>query len=135
MNRVRETVVRVDGSRVSLWTDGVVFTPPSRVDLYLEMTDFAEWEKPEAAVRIKVSCPTIGGHRQLFEKEYRRADLTKYDQKSRRALIAIQDVVGTDSSHKSANSIGKHELRVTIESVMPKRIAEATCDIEVLPNQ
>src|SRR4051812_32835506 len=73
-NKAREQLTQADGARVSIWTDGSSFGPPSYIDLYIDMTAFTDWEKLEAMVRVKASCPTIGGARQTFEKEYQWAD-------------------------------------------------------------
>lgn len=96
------------------------------------MTGFADWERPEAAVRVRASCPTIGGARQAFDKTYRRADLTKYDPEGRRALLRIPEVVGTDYRHESANALGKHELAIQVDATAPKRTASGSCPIQVV---
>ena len=131
-NKGTETVVPVEGASVSFWVNGTVFGPPNYIDLTINMTGFVDWENPDAVLRVKAACPTIGGARQKFEKEYRKADLTRYDAKSRRALIVIPQVVGTDEKHESENSPGKHELTVTLESAIPERTATGTCPFDVI---
>jgi hypothetical protein len=132
VNKGTETVVPVEGASVSFWLNGTVFGPPNLIDLTIDMTGFADWENPDAAVRVKAACPTIGGARQTFEKEYHKADLTKYDARAKRALIVIPQVVGTDEKHESENSSGKHELTVKLESNVPPRTATATCSFDVI---
>jgi hypothetical protein len=132
VNKGTETVVPVDGASVSFWTDGTHFGPPNYIDLYIDLTGFADWENPDAAVKVKAACPTIGGARQTFEKEYRKSDLAKYDARAKRALIVIHQVVGTDEKHESENAVGKHELAVTVESTVPPRTASGTCPLEVI---
>jgi len=131
-NKASETVVQVEDASVSFWLNGNVLGPPNYIDLSIDMTGFADWESPDAMVRVKAACPTIGGARQTFEKEYRKADLTKYDKGARRALIVIPQVVGTDEGNQSQNAPGKHELTVTVESTVPPRTATGACAFEVI---
>jgi len=131
-NKGPESVVPVEGASVSFWVNGTVFGPPNYIDLTIDMTGFADWENPDAVLRVKAACPTIGGARQTFEKEYRKADLTKYDAKARRALIVIPQVVGTNDKHESENSPGNHELTVTLESTIPERTVSGTCAFDVI---
>lgn len=131
-NKAGEQFIPVGGGRVTVWTDGITFAPPSYIDLYVDMSEFVDWDRPEAVIRVKASCPTIGGARQSFDKEYRQSDLTRYDQNTRRALIVIGQVVGTDRQHQSANRPGKHLLTVTIESANQSPPLTVTVSIEVI---
>lgn len=132
MTKGNETVVPVEGASLSFWTNGTHYGPPNTIDLYIDTTGFADWENPDAVLKVKAACPTIGGARQTFEKEYHKADLTKYDAKAKRALIVIPEVVGTDEKHETENSLGKHELTVSVESTVPERTASGKCAFEVI---
>jgi hypothetical protein len=122
------TKLAINEHSISAWTGGSMLLEQSSLNLYLGLSDTAVIGGEQ--LTAEVSCSTIGAGRASVTVAIEPKRLTPHPDYPG-GLLAIKNCFGVDTTQSHINSVGKHDVVLTIRGKDGKPRATATLPIEV----
>jgi hypothetical protein len=107
--------VDLNGSLITVRTEGVLFRRTSEVNLIIDATNVSDI-KDIAAYRVTISCDTIRSEGIDRVQELYITSAERYDRNSKTARWRIANCFHLDTSKNIVNSVGTHIIKLTIAS-------------------